>query len=123
MAQEVEYIDDNQVVTHAVCEAAEWLGLTREQLAKIIGVSKSNIARYRSGSASIRDPKNFELSLILIRVYRAIFSIVGGNKEQMKHWIKTPNYHFASRSPLQMMETVEGLTTVTRYLDGMRGRL
>jgi uncharacterized protein (DUF2384 family) len=116
-------VNDNEVVTHAVCEAAEWLGLTREQLAQIIGVSKSNVARYRSGTASIKDPKSFELSLILIRIYRSLFAIVGGDKSKIRHWVKTPNHHLSSRSPLTMMSNVEGLTTVIRYLDAMRGRL
>ena len=114
---------DVEIITHAFLEAGRELGMTLGQLASVIGVSQSAMKNYSRGSASISAPKNQELSLGLIRVYRALFAILGGEREQMQHWMRTPNRHLNGQQPQEMAANYQGLAELNVYLDAMRGRL
>lgn len=114
--------EDMALVSDAVVQAADWLGLKRKQLADAIGVSESVIARMRSGSGSLPNKKSYELALLLIRCYRALYAIVGGDKASIRHWVNTPNTHLQNAVPAELMTEVSGLVQVLRYLDAMRGR-
>ena len=116
-------ISDLNLVGNAVISAADALGLAREQLAEAIGVSVSTIARMRNGSSPVPEQKPFEMSLLLIRVYRSLFSILGGNADAMQHWINTPNHHLGDEAPGELLRKADGLTRVLWYLDAMRGRI
>lgn len=111
------------VVTYAVCAAAKALGLKRADFAQILGVSEPTIARLKNSQSLLSEGKSFELSVLLIRVYRALYAIVGGDADSLKHWIKTPNHHFQGKPPVELMKKVEGMALVIRYLDAMRGRM
>lgn len=115
--------DDQAIVTKAVCAAAEALGLKRSQLARAIGVSEPTATRLRSGQTQVPEGKPFELSLLLIRAYRALYAILGGDKDSMKHWIKTPNHHLQDQAPAELIQKVDGMSQVVRYLDAMRGKV
>ncbi|CAA0095463.1 Uncharacterised protein [BD1-7 clade bacterium] len=113
---------DLSLVGSSVIQAADALGLGREQLANTIGVSTPTIARMKNGAA-VPARKPYELSLLLIRIYRALFSIVGGKREAMQHWMQTPNHHFASQIPAELIQRPEGIAQIIWYLDAMRGRI
>jgi len=97
--------------------------MTLGQLARVIGVSESTMKNYSRGSAAISSGKSQELALGFIRVYRALYAILGGNREQMQHWIETPNRHLRNLAPATLVENYQGLAEVNVYLDAMRGRL
>ena len=115
--------DDATLVTGAFVGAGRELGMTLGQLARIIGVSESTMKNYSRGSAAISSGKNQELALGFIRVYRALYAILGGNREQMQHWMETPNRHLRNLAPAELVENYQGLAEVNVYLDAMRGRL
>ena len=115
--------DDAELVTGALLEAGRELSMNLGQLARVIGVSESAMKNYSRGSASISSAKDQELSLGFIRVYRALFAILGGNNEQMQHWMQTPNRHFNGQAPARLVQSYQGLAEVNVYLDAMRGRL
>lgn len=120
-------ISDLNLVGDSLMRATEVLGLAREQVANAIGVSVPTIARMKKG-APIPGNKPFEMALLVIRIYRALYAMVGGNQEAMQHWMATPNTHFSEQSgqpqvPAEMIQSVEGLTRVLWYLDAMRGRI
>jgi uncharacterized protein (DUF2384 family) len=115
--------EDQVLVTQAVIAAAGELGLTIAQLGKILGVSKSTLDRARKPSGGVLTGKDHELALLVIRIYRALYAILGGNKEQIRHWVKTPNRHLQEQAPLELMQSVQGIGLVVRYLDAMRGRI
>ncbi|HSX50715.1 MAG TPA: antitoxin Xre/MbcA/ParS toxin-binding domain-containing protein [Cellvibrio sp.] len=116
-------ISDLNLVGSSVISAADALGLARDQLAEAIGVSVSTVARMKNGSSPVPEQKPFEMSLLLIRVYRSLFSILGGNNEAMKHWMNTPNQHLGEEVPAELIRKADGLTRVLWYLDAMRGRI
>ena len=123
MSNAVAQPTDAALVTHAFIEAGRELGMTLGQLAKVIGVSESAMKNYSRGSADISSPKDQELSLGFIRVYRALFAVLGGNREQMQHWMHTPNRHLNQQTPAALPTTYQGLAELNVYLDAMRGRL
>jgi len=114
---------DAELVTGALVEASRELGMTLSKLARVIGVSESAMKNYSRGSSSISSGKDQELSLGFIRAYRALFAILGGDREQMKHWLHTSNRHLNGQQPAVLMESYQGLAQVNVYLDAMRGRL
>lgn len=59
---------------------------------------------------------------MLIRVYRSLFALNGGDKAAMKYWLRTPNRHI-SEVPLEAMKTILGLSRVVNYLDAIRGKV
>ena len=114
-------LGDAALVASAVAKAASALGLKRAELAATIGVSEPTLSRLKKGQYGVPEGKPMELSLLLIRIYRALYAIVGGDPASMQHWLKTPNRHFGERSPLQLIQRVDGIAQVALYLDAMRG--
>ncbi|MEP5764527.1 MAG: MbcA/ParS/Xre antitoxin family protein [Halieaceae bacterium] len=116
-------IEDRTLVTQAAINAATELGLSNRQLASTLGVSASKLDRARAANGAAFSGKDYELALLLIRIYRALYAILGGNREQIQHWMATPNRHLLNEPPQQQLQRLEGIVMVIRYLDGMRGRI
>ena len=76
------------------------------------------ITRGRTAPAS----KAGELALLVVRCYRALYVLVGGDAAAMRHWMRTENRHTGG-VPAEQMKTVAGLVAVLEYLDAMRGKL
>ena len=123
MNQTAPVRSDEAIVTGALLEAGSELGLTLAELAVAVGVSTASMKNYSRGAALLSSPKALELALGLVRVYRSLYAIVGGNREQMQHWMRTPNHHLRNEAPSDLVSRYEGLALVNHYLDGMRGRL
>jgi len=110
--------DRAAVLGNALLGAGKALGMTQADLGQVIGKDRSAISRGRIAP----DTKAGELALLLIRCYRALYALVGGDPRQMRHWMHTPNLHTGG-IPAEQVKTVSGLAAVLEYLDGMRGKL
>lgn len=111
------HIDDGRLLGKAACRAADSLGLKRREFARTLGVSEPTISRLKTGQSNLQDGKSRELALMLIRVYRACYALLGGDTVLMRQWLKAPNTHLNQRAPLQMLQGIEGMTVLLRYLD------
>lgn len=111
-------IDQASVLVEALVNAGKHLGMSQADLGEVIGKDRTAISRGRIEPAS----KAGELALLLIRCYRALYVLVGGNPQHMQHWMQTENLHTGG-IPAEQVKTVQGLTTVLEYLDAMRGKL
>ena len=111
-------IDQFSVLSEALATAGKHLGMSQADLGEIIGKNRTAISRGSIDPGS----KAGELALLFIRCYRALYVLVGGNPEQMRHWIQTENLHTGG-IPGEQIKSVQGLTTVLEYLDAMRGKL
>lgn len=114
----VQQTDKASVLAEAYINAGKNLGLSQADLGDIIGKDRSAISRARIDPGS----KAGELALLFIRCYRALFVLVGGNNQQMQHWMHTQNLHTGG-IPAEQTKTVQGLIAVLEYLDAMRGKL
>lgn len=106
------------VLREALVNAGKALGLTQADLGEIIGRGRTDISRGNIDPAS----KPGELALLLIRCYRALYVLTGGDVGTMKHWMHTPNHHTGG-VPAEQIRTVQGLVGVLEYLDAIRGKL
>jgi hypothetical protein len=106
------------VLTRALVKAGKELGLTQSELGSIVGRDRTALSR----GALEPGTKSGELALLLIRAYRALFVLVGGDPPQMKHWMHTYNHHVGG-VPAELVRSVPGLMRVVEYLDAIRGRV
>ena len=111
-------LDSAGVLTRALVKAGKELGLTQSELGSIVGRDRTALSR----GALEPDTKSGELALLLIRAYRALFVLVGGEPRQMKHWMHTHNHHVGG-VPAELVRSVAGLMRVVEYLDAIRGRV
>jgi DNA-binding XRE family transcriptional regulator len=110
------------VLAKALENLKDKLDLSHEDLGQIIGVHRNTLTRMLKKGELIPSSKAGELSLLLIRVYRSLFALNGGNIKAMKHWLTTQNRHIQG-TPLETMKTILGLSRVVNYLDALRGKI
>ena len=110
--------DESVTLTKALLNAGKALGLTQEGLGDVIG--RDRTAFHRSGI----DPRSKagELALLVIRLYRSLFVLVGGKQADLRHWMQTPNRHTGG-VPMEQIMTIPGLIRLVEYLDAMRGKV
>ena len=114
----VQEIDNASVLAEAFINAGKNLAMSQAELGDIIGKDRSAISRARIDPGS----KPGELALLFIRCYRALFVLVGGDYQQMQHWMYTENLYIGG-IPAEQIKSVQGLVAVLEYLDAMRGKL
>ena len=111
---------EEAVLTKAVLRAAERLGLTNKALAGVIGVSEATVSRMRSGGYSLqRGQKAFDLAVLVVRLYRSLDAIVGGDETVARAWLRNRN-EALDGPPVSLIETIPGLMNVIQYLDARR---
>lgn len=110
--------DAGKTLTKALLNAGRALGLTQDDLGAVIGRDRTLFRRGGVDPAS----KAGELALILIRVYRGLYALVGGQDADLKHWMRTRNRHTGG-IPAEQVKSVAGLVHVVEYLDAIRGKV
>ena len=107
-----------RVLSTALVNAGKELGLTQQNLGQIVGKDRTALSR----GGIDPDSKSGELALLLVRAYRALFALTGGDREAMRHWFQTENLHTGG-VPSEQVRSVQGLMRVVEYLDAIRGKL
>ena len=116
--------DRSRVLSTAVIEAARRLDLGSSDLNAIIGTSQPSASRLLNGKYFIPEgSKTWELSAHFIRLYRSVSSLVGGDDELARSWLKSANQAFDNRHPLDVVKRVDGLLHVCESLDAHRARV
>ena len=118
----LEKPSSKQVLATALNSVKAHLDLTSQDIATIIGSSETSVNRYFRQGEIGPSPKEQELVLLLIRIYRSLFALNGGNLRAMKHWLNTDNRHLDA-IPVEAMKSVTGIVNVVRYLDAIRGKV
>jgi len=90
--------DDGALITKAVMRAAHRLGLSNRSVAHIIGVSRPTVSRMAHGTFTLRPgDKPFELAVLLIRLFRSLDAIAGGD-ETARPGVAAIGQHRAGRA-------------------------
>ena len=110
--------DPKAVLATALVNAGRELGLSQADLGAIVGRDRTAFSR----SGIDPETKSGELALLVIRCYRALFVLVGGDGAAMRHWMQTENLHTGG-VPAEQLHSVQGLVRVLEYLDAIRGKL
>lgn len=115
--------DEKLVLTKALIRMAERLDLSRWELSVIIGRSEPSLSRTFTKSKFYVDPstKEGQLAILLLRLYRSLDTLFGGNTKQCQMWLRNKNKHLSS-TPIQLIQSIEGLVLTIQYLDAMRGK-
>lgn len=113
-------LSKTQVVTKALFNLKRELGLSNEIVGQIIGADPATVSRMQK-KMDMKQNKVYESAVLIIRVYRSLYAILGGSTDAMQHWLNTKNLDFDQRTPLDKMKTIVGLVNVVEYLDAMRG--
>lgn len=113
-------ISEAQVVTRATVVAAERLGLNARSLASVLGVSEASVSRMKRLDHLLeKGTKPFELALLLIRLFRSLDAITGGDEGVARKWLRNTNTALGG-IPADRISTITGLTDVLAYLDARR---
>ncbi len=108
------------VLTKATLRAADLLGLNHATLARVVGLSASQISRMAKGEKALEvGTKPAELAALLVRVYRSLDALVGNDDGHRRAWMAGFNRAF-NEAPREAIQRVDGLVRVVSYLDGAR---
>ncbi|MDV7269424.1 MbcA/ParS/Xre antitoxin family protein [Thioclava sp. A2] len=115
--------DRAAILTKAAIRAAERLDISGRLLAEVLGVSEAQVSRFRSGASLLAEhSKPFELAALLVRAFRSLDAITGGNESVARAWLDAPNSALGAR-PAERIASVQGLVDVVAYLDARRAPL
>jgi len=114
----------SRVLTQAVIEAAHRLELGSSDLKSIIGASQPTVSRLLNGKYVLPEGgKPWELAAQFVRLYRSLFSLVGGDDDLARCWLKSANRAFDGQPPVEVIKRVDGLIHACEYLDAHRARV
>ncbi|MEX0450123.1 MbcA/ParS/Xre antitoxin family protein [Spiribacter sp. 221] len=110
--------NEAEVLAKAVLNACKALGIGQAELGCIIGRDRSTLVRSGVEPAS----QSGQLSLLLVRCYRSLYALMGGDTGLMRHWMHTHNRHTGG-TPAEQCRSIDGLVHVCDYLDAIRGKV
>jgi hypothetical protein len=114
---------EGRVITKAALAASERLGLTAARLSDILGISAPTVSRMKRHDFCLEPgSKPFELAVLLIRVFRSLDAIVGGDDIVSRAWLQNHNDALAG-VPAEKLTSITGLLDVLSYLDARRAPL
>lgn len=109
-------------LSKALVRAAPLLALNQAQLAAVLGLSAPTASRLMSGQWQLAPgSKPCELATLLIRVFRSLDALVGGDADARRAWLTSHNHTLAA-TPHALLPSTEGLVRVLHYLDAARAR-
>lgn len=108
------------VVTLAALAVAERLDLSARVFARVLGLSEPTVSRMKRGDHLLDEgSKPFERAELLIRAFRALDAITGGDEAVARAWLGAPNTALGA-APQLLIQTFAGLADVTAHLDTRR---
>ena len=112
-----------RIVTSALCKAVVKLQFSQSELADILGVSKSTASRIMKGTHILKeDQKDYEIAVIVLRIFRSLDAITGGEDHVNVKWMRNENTAL-SGVPAAMLKNLTGLMNVVTYLDAQRAKI
>jgi len=107
------------ILTEASWKAAENLGLKPEQFLKILHLQCVDMNLSETTIVLDPDSKQGEIALILIRIYKAIFNLSGGDIEWIHHFLNSPNL-LTGGIPIEQLESMSGLLSVLKTVESLQ---
>jgi transcriptional regulator with XRE-family HTH domain len=115
-------VEAGAVLAKAVLNASAQLGLKQSELAAALGLHRTAVSRLKKAPSLDPESKQGELALLLLRMARALFALTGGDKDWMRHFMRTPN-KLTGGIPVEQIATIQGLMSVLQFVDGIRGKV
>ena len=111
-----------QVLCKALFSTQQHLGLTQQALGNVIGLDRSSVSKLKTRGSLTPESKEGELATYLIRIYRSLYALMGGDQASMQHWLQTHNHHLNAK-PADLIGQIHGLIRTMEYLDAIRGKV
>lgn len=112
--------DRATVLTRAVLAAASRLGMTGRELSMALGISEPTVSRMKSGAYRLEvGSKSYELAALVVRLFRSLDAITGGDEAVARAWMRAANSAFDA-APADRISSITGLIDVVQYLDARR---
>lgn len=117
---------EKEVLKKALSRVAAKLEISRQELSAIVGPSESSLSRIFNATRNKQnylepESKEGQLAILLLRLYRNLDVLFGGNEKQCRLWLRSENLHLGA-SPIELIKSIEGLIQTIQYLDAMRGK-
>ncbi|MDI9349835.1 MAG: MbcA/ParS/Xre antitoxin family protein [Candidatus Symbiobacter sp.] len=110
--------DGDPIITKAALKAAELLGVSDPIFARILGLK--TISDLKNGNdVLMTDTTSFQEAVYFIRMFTALFDIVGGDQNVARSWLCNRNLAL-NGLPIEIIKTPTGLRDVISYLDSRR---
>ena len=109
---------DGALIAKALSRAAERLGVNSKTLARIVGLSEASVSRMKRGDYPL-ESKPFELGVLFLRLFRSLDALAGGDDDVSRQWLGNDNIALDGK-PIELVQSVTGLTNVIAYLDARR---
>ena len=109
-------INRSKLLAKASWKAAQQLGLKPEQFVRILHLECVDMDL--SDASLMLDPnsQSGEIAIIVIRIYRAVYSLNGGDIKWMHHFLNSPN-SLTGGVPIDQMESMNGLLSVLKAVE------
>jgi hypothetical protein len=109
------------VIAKAFIRSGEKLEIGSRVLGNVIGLSESSVSRMRAGDCKLmaQGTKPRELATLFLRLYRSLDAIFGGDDSVSAQWLRNQNTAIGD-TPINAIQTVQGLLRVIDYLDARR---
>lgn len=121
-AQREQPKDQAAVLCKALFNVSEQLTLKQEELGNVVGINRTSISRLKQKGVLDPKSKQGELALLLIRAARSLYALSGGDKDWIKHFMRSNN-KLTGGVPAEQIQSVQGLMRVVTFLDAIRGKV
>lgn len=110
--------DRERVLAEAVLTASKELGITHDELERMLQPQCFAETSSSSDSQCVGDaPQQLDQAALLVMIHRALLSLVGGDGCLARDWMGSPNQAFAGRTPKGVMLASGGVQVVLAYLN------
>ena len=110
------------VLAKAIVNASKQLGLKQAEIASALGMHRTAFSKLNRNPSLEPTSKQGELALIVIRIARALFALTGGDETWIKRFMHSQNT-MTGGIPAEQISTIQGLMTVLRFVDAIRGKV
>ncbi len=108
-------------LTPAVLQAAEWLGLYRAELARVLNLQCADIGRLGAAREQlVPGSRSWQQAVLFIRLYRALLAIMEADEAAMFHWLRAENRQLQG-VPLLLLVDEGRLAEVLDHLLSLTG--
>lgn len=114
----VPVLTDSALVAKALSRAVDRLDVNNKVLSRIIGLSEASVSRLKRGDFPLEN-KPFELGVLFLRLFRSLDALSGGDDDVSRQWLVNDNIALDGK-PIELVQSVAGLTHVIAYLDARR---
>lgn len=119
----VQASDREAVLSKALINSADIMGLSQALVAKALGISESSVSRLRDGRYMLSESrKEWELARLLVRMFRSLDAMMAGDEQALRAWLRNDNTALRGK-PMELLASVEGLTRTVNYVDAYRARV